>query len=78
MTIFFSRWDEKGLIRDVGRADGVGRPFYMERTKQFLDYFGLNHINELPSPHTIFNWQEWEQEKQDLFQRLGVKVEETE
>lgn len=68
----------KGLIRDVGRADGVGRPILYGTTKQFLHYFGLNHINELPSPHTIFNWQEWEQEKQDLFQRLGVKVEETE
>lgn len=65
----------KGLIRDVGRADGVGRPILYGTTKQFLHYFGLNHLHELPSPHTIFNWQEWEQEKQHLFQRLGVQPE---
>lgn len=65
----------KELIREVGRAEGVGRPILYGTTKQFLHYFGLNHLNELPSPHTIFNWQEWEREKQDLFQRLGVKPE---
>ena len=65
----------KGLIRVVGRAEGVGRPILYGTTKQFLHYFGLNHLDELPSPHTIFNWKEWEQEKQDLFQRLGVKLE---
>lgn len=65
----------KGLIRDVGRADGVGRPILYGTTKKFLDYFGLNQLEDLPSPHTIFNWQEWEKEKHDLFQRLGVKPE---
>lgn len=65
----------KGLVRDVGRAEGVGRPKLYGTTREFLDYFGLNHIDDLPSPHTIFNWQEWEEEKQLLFQRLGVKVD---
>lgn len=65
----------KGLIRDVGRAEGVGRPKLYGTTREFLDYFGLDRIDDLPSPHTIFNWQEWEEEKQVLFQRLGVNVE---
>jgi len=65
----------KGLVRDVGRAEAAGRPILYGTTKQFLHYFGLNHLDELPSPHNIFNWQEWEQEKQDLFQRLGLKAE---
>lgn len=66
----------KGLVRDVGRAEGAGRPILYGTTKQFLAYFGLNQLEELPSPHTIFNWQEWEKEKLDLFRRLGVKEEE--
>ncbi|TCS93452.1 SMC-Scp complex subunit ScpB [Hazenella coriacea] len=62
----------KGLIRDVGRAEGVGRPILYGTSKDFLDYFGLNHIDELPPPDSIFNWQEWEQDRSDLFQRLGM------
>lgn len=68
----------KGLIREMGRADGVGRPKLFGTSNQFLSYFGLNHIDELPAPHSIFNWQEWESEKKELFQRLGVEQEEGE
>ncbi|SFJ90047.1 SMC-Scp complex subunit ScpB [Thermoflavimicrobium dichotomicum] len=63
----------KGLIREVGRAEGAGRPILYGTTKEFLEYFGLNHIDELPPPDSIFNWQEWEQDRQDLFKRLGVE-----
>ncbi|MBA4495678.1 SMC-Scp complex subunit ScpB [Paenactinomyces guangxiensis] len=66
----------KGLIRDVGRAEGAGRPILYGTTKEFLEYFGLNHIDELPPPDSIFNWQEWEQDRKDLFQRLGVEPNE--
>ncbi|SHE44528.1 segregation and condensation protein B [Seinonella peptonophila] len=63
---------QKKLVCAVGRAEGVGRPRLYGTTQEFLSYFGLNHIDELPSPHTIFNWQEWETDKQDLIHRLGV------
>lgn len=63
----------KGLIRDVGRAEGAGRPILYGTSREFLDYFGLNHIDELPPADSIFDWQEWEQERQDLFERLGVE-----
>jgi segregation and condensation protein B len=66
----------KGLIREVGRAEGAGRPILFGTTREFLEYFGLNHIEELPPVDSIFDWQEWEQERRDLFQRLGVEVEE--
>lgn len=62
----------KGLIRETGRAEGAGRPILYGTSKDFLEYFGLNHIEELPPPESIFDWQEWEQERQDLFKRLGV------
>jgi segregation and condensation protein B len=67
----------KGLIREVGRAEGAGRPILYGTTREFLEYFGLNHIQELPPADSIFDWQEWEQERRDLFQRLGVEVEES-
>ncbi len=65
----------KGLIRETGRAEGAGRPILYGTSKEFLEYFGLNHIDELPPTESIFNWQEWEQERQDLFKRLGVESE---
>lgn len=40
---------EKGLIRIVGRKEIIGRPFVYGTTKQFLEYFGLNSIEELPN-----------------------------
>lgn len=39
---------EKGLIRIVGRKEVVGRPFVYGTTKSFLEYFGLNSLEELP------------------------------
>lgn len=68
----------KGLIREAGRAEGAGRPILYGTSKDFLDYFGLNHIDELPPADSIFDWQEWEEERRDLFERLGVQVEENE
>ncbi|KAB2333738.1 SMC-Scp complex subunit ScpB [Cytobacillus gottheilii] len=38
----------KVLIKEVGRAEGTGRAYLYGTTKEFLDYFGLNHIDELP------------------------------
>jgi segregation and condensation protein B len=64
----------KGLVREVGRAEGAGRPILYGTTKEFLEYFGLNHIAELPPADSIFNWREWEEDRQDLFKRLGVDM----
>lgn len=38
----------KGLIQEVGRADSPGRPILYSSTPDFLQYFGLNSIAELP------------------------------
>ena len=38
----------KGLIDDVGRADGPGRPILYSTTTEFLKYFGLASYQELP------------------------------
>ncbi|WP_421385482.1 SMC-Scp complex subunit ScpB [Bacillus salacetis] len=38
----------KGLVKAVGRAEGTGRAILYGTTKEFLDYFGLKDISELP------------------------------
>ncbi len=39
----------KGLIKEKGRAEGTGRAILYGTTKEFLDYFGLKDLEELPS-----------------------------
>ncbi len=38
----------KGLIEEIGRADGPGRPILYTTTPEFLQYFGLSSLEELP------------------------------
>lgn len=38
----------KALIKEIGRAEGTGRAILYGTTKEFLDYFGLRSIEELP------------------------------
>ena len=39
---------ERGWVKIVGRRDVPGRPSLYSTTKEFLDYFGLQHLRELP------------------------------
>lgn len=39
---------EKGLARIAGRRDVLGRPFVYGTTRQFLEYFGLKSLDDLP------------------------------
>lgn len=39
---------EKGLIKEAGRMDTVGRPILYGTTEDFLKYFGFKNIKELP------------------------------
>ena len=44
---------EKKLITVQGRAETVGRPLLYVTTDEFLMYFGLYNINDLPKPREI-------------------------
>ncbi|MGF2616923.1 SMC-Scp complex subunit ScpB [Rossellomorea vietnamensis] len=56
----------KGLVKAVGRAEGTGRAILYGTTKEFLDYFGLKDISELPPlPENID--EEFMSEDADLF-----------
>ena len=39
---------ERGWVKIVGQRDVPGRPSLYATTKEFLDYFGLQHLSELP------------------------------
>ena len=39
---------ERQLVKEVGRKEGPGRPCQFGTTKEFLKFFGLNSIAELP------------------------------
>jgi len=38
----------KGLVQEVGRAEGPGRPILYGTSSDFLQHFGLNSLSELP------------------------------
>ncbi|NMM61346.1 segregation/condensation protein B [Clostridium sp. P21] len=39
---------EKGLIKDSGRLDVPGRPILYGTTEEFLKYFGLENLDDIP------------------------------
>jgi segregation and condensation protein B len=40
----------KGLLKEVGRKEAPGRPVLYGTTPQFLHYFGLESLEQLPQP----------------------------
>ncbi len=40
---------ERGLVEQLGRAEVVGRPMTFGTTAQFLEYFGLRSLEDLPA-----------------------------
>ncbi|HWL22539.1 MAG TPA: SMC-Scp complex subunit ScpB [Ureibacillus sp.] len=55
----------RALIHEVGRAEGTGRAILYGTTKEFLNYFGLNTLQDLPPiPEEMLKEEEQET---DLF-----------
>lgn len=54
----------KDFIKEVGRSDAVGRPILYKTTSEFLDYFGLSTIDDLPK---FENFVSENQEDTDLY-----------
>jgi segregation and condensation protein B len=56
----------KGLVKEIGRAEGTGRAYLFGTTVEFLDYFGLSNLEELPPlPESI--QEDFAQDEADLF-----------
>ena len=44
---------EVGMIRLVGRSEGIGKPMLFGTTREFLIHFGLKSLAELPRPREL-------------------------
>lgn len=70
---------EKNLIEVSGRSEGVGKALLYGTTKEFLDYFNLPSLAELPKPREIEElMREGDAQdflKQELNARLKVELE---
>ncbi len=53
---------ERGWVKIVGQRDVPGRPSLYSTTKEFLDYFGLQHLRELPELPELPDLQSLEME----------------
>lgn len=56
--------NQKGLIQEVGRVEGTGRAILYGTTKEFLNYFDLKNIEELPP---LEEQDQLPEDGQDLF-----------
>ncbi len=70
----------KGFIKEAGRSDMPGRPILYETTHEFLDYFGLSSIHDLPKIDDILkNVEENEDDgNKDLYTSRYTEVDEDE
>lgn len=72
---------EKKLITISGRSESVGRPLLYTTTDEFLMYFGLNKISDLPKPREIeeiMNDEDFlEQKRKILMNEIEENLEES-
>lgn len=57
----------KGFIKECGRSNLPGRPILYETTNEFLDYFGLATLDDLPDMKGFIEENEKEEESVDLY-----------
>jgi len=72
---------EKNLITIKGRAESVGRPLLYATTDEFLKYFGLNNLSDLPKPRELDEIMQdedfIEQKRKIMMTELEEKLEES-
>lgn len=57
----------KGFIKENGRSNLPGRPILYETTSEFLDYFGLNSLEDLPDMRDFITQEEKDEDEVDLY-----------
>jgi segregation and condensation protein B len=62
---------DKGLIEIKGKSESVGRPMLYGTTAKFMEYFGINDLQELPIP------KEFSQEVSVIGENTDLKDTET-
>lgn len=65
----------KGLIKEAGRSETIGRPILYKTTSEFLDYFGLATIEDLPKMEEFIE-ENIEESDTDLYHSKYREIEE--
>ncbi|PAV29539.1 SMC-Scp complex subunit ScpB [Virgibacillus profundi] len=63
------------LIEEVGRKESIGRPILFGTNKDFLTYFGLTSLDELPPLPDHADSDELEQEADLFFEKFNQKMD---
>lgn len=64
---------EKNLAAITGRTETIGRPLLYSTTPEFLKYFGLNKLSDLPKPREIeeiMNDEDFLEQKRKIMMNL--------
>lgn len=49
---------EKELVEIKGKAETIGKPLLYGTNRQFMDYFGINNVKDLPTPKDFVQEEE--------------------
>lgn len=66
----------RSLIEEVGRRESVGRPALFATSKDFLTYFGLTSLEELPPLPETTDTEDIEQETDLFFENFTQQMNE--
>jgi segregation and condensation protein B len=62
---------DRNLIRILGKREEVGRPLLYGTTREFLDFFSLNDLRELP---TLREYSELTEESRGVVAKMGMEL----
>ncbi|TFJ93772.1 SMC-Scp complex subunit ScpB [Lentibacillus salicampi] len=65
----------RSLIEEVGRKEGAGRPMLFATTTDFLTYFGLTSLEELPPLPEDISTDQLEQEADLFFEKFSEQID---
>lgn len=63
---------DRQLIRSLGKKEEVGRPVLYGTTKEFLDFFSLGDLRELP---TLREYSELTDESRSVMKKMGLDAD---
>ncbi|WP_010530858.1 SMC-Scp complex subunit ScpB [Lentibacillus jeotgali] len=67
----------RSLIEEIGRKEGSGRPMLFATTKDFLTFFGLTSLEELPPLPEGIDTDQLEQETDLFFEKFTEHMDDT-
>ncbi|MFD1360600.1 SMC-Scp complex subunit ScpB [Lentibacillus salinarum] len=66
----------RALIEEAGRKDGAGRPILFITSREFLTYFGLTSLDELPPLPEDVGTEQIDQEADLFFEQFSAYTDE--